>query len=136
MLGPCENALFQKFKMVPSMKVKYKESEQSEAAFQEIVSENKAKNLENFLGRPVKRVEYLEDDLAKVREAWDVVHGRANESRSDGLHKVERNLDAGLMSILDEAPEQPKEVKASVTKQPDGGEVRSFDDILAEVDSI
>lgn len=136
MLGPCENAMFQKYKMVPSMKVKWKEAPEQ---FQEIVSENKAKNIENFLGRPVKRTEYLMDDLDKVREAWKVANGQEDESASDGLETVERGLDAGLANLLDEAPEQPKEVKVSTnsngaTKVETNNEAVDLEDLLADLD--
>lgn len=138
MLGPCENALFQKYKMVPSLKVKWKET-MSQEEFVELASENKAKNLENFLGRPVKRVEYLEDDLAKVREAWKVANGHSGEKANDSFAGVERNLDAGLANLLDEVPEQPKEAKVTVNSNGSGKVetdkgAAAFDDLLAELD--
>lgn len=131
-LGPCENKLFQKFKIIASTQVKKNESDATQSAFAEITEENQAKDLENFLGRPVKKKEYLEDDLEKVRAGWRVANGQANESANDGLAKAERGgLDAGLASLLDEPKvEAPKPVvtEAKVASAP--AEAQSFDDIL------
>lgn len=127
-LGPCENKLFQKFKMIHSNQVKWRESEATQAQFQEITSENRAKDLEKFLGRSVKK-DWLEDDLDKVRVRWKVAHGQANETANDGLAVVERpNLDAGLANLLDEDPTPQREVKQ--TKREDAA---NFDDILNSI---
>lgn len=103
-LGPCENKMFQKFKIIASPQVKWKESEATKETFQEIIEENKAKDLDYFLGRPVKKKEYLLDDLDKVRNKWRQLRGGANETNSDNLVGAERNLDAGLSGLLDTTP--------------------------------
>lgn len=133
-LGPCENKMFQKFKIISSAQVKWMESEQSQAAFQDITEENRAKDLEKFLGRSTKK-DWLEDDLDKVRSAWRVANGQANEVANDGLASAEPNLGAGLANLLDEATEQPKTVTVSNTPAvKDESDAKSFDDILAELD--
>jgi hypothetical protein len=117
-LGPCENKLFQKYKMISSTQVKKDESEASQKAFEEITSENQAKDLENFLGRPVKKREYLEDDLDKVRTRWRIVNGQSNETNSDNQVGAERNLDAGLDKLLDN-DSKPEAYTPSATKVED-----------------
>lgn len=106
-LGPCENQLFQKYKIIPSSMVK---KDENQDLFDEIIEENKVEDLEPFLGRVVKKVEYLEDDLDKIRARWRVVNGQASETNSDNLVGAERNLDAGLEGLLD------NDTKASATK--------------------
>lgn len=103
-LGPCENKMFQKFKMISSPQVKWKETEASQEAFKEIIADNQAKDLDFFLGRPVKKTEYLLDDLDKVRRNWRIVNGQAMETNADNLVGAERNLDAGLSNLLDTTP--------------------------------
>jgi len=138
-LGPCENKLFQKFKMVHSGNVKWMESEATQEQFKEIIAENRAKDLEKFLGRSTKK-DWLEDDLDKVRARWRVANGQANEVANDGLAGAEQgNLGAGLANLLDEAPEQPKVATVTtapvVTESaPSTSEAKSFDDILAELE--
>jgi hypothetical protein len=100
-LGPCENQVFQKYKIISSSNVKKDESERNQELFDEITEENKVADLEPFLGRVVKKVEYLEDDLDKIRARWRVVNGQASETNSDNLVGAERNLDAGLEGLLD-----------------------------------
>lgn len=129
-LGPCENKLFQKYKMLPSMQVKVNESEASQAAFNEIIEDNKAKDLEKFLGRSTKK-DWLEDDLDKVRAAWRTANGQASETRSDNLAGVERNLDAGLANLLDD---ESKAAPVKAENKPPR-ETASFDDILADLDN-
>jgi len=107
-LGPCENKMFQKFKMISSPQVKWKESDATKEAFKEIVADNQAQDLDYFLGRPVKKVEYLLDDLDKVRRNWRVVNGQVGETSNDNLAGVERNLDAGLSNLLDTPKETPR----------------------------
>lgn len=127
-LGPCENKLFQKFKMISSPMVKWQESDATRSQFEDIVSENRAKDLEKFLGRSTKK-EWLEDDLDKVRNKWRTVNGQKYEKANDGLAVAERNLDAGLANLLDE--ETPKAASTPVKK--DSGPV-NFDDLLNGID--
>jgi hypothetical protein len=131
-LGPCENKLFQKFKMISSGQVKWRESEQTKAQFQDITEENRAKDLEKFLGRSTKK-DWLEDDLDKVRNKWRVANGQKGEKADDGLVNAERSLDAGLSNLLDE---EPKAAKVESYKEPakSTSEIPSFDDILDSLD--
>lgn len=132
-LGPCENKLYQKFKMVHSGNVKWRESEATQKQFEEITSENKAKDLEKFLGRSTKK-DWLEDDLDKVRARWRVASGQANEVANDGLQNAERGgLDAGLSNLLDE-PKASEPVIVSTPAVNSNGEAKSFDDILATLE--
>lgn len=103
-LGPCENKMYQKFKIISSPQVKWQESEATKATFQEVTEENKAEDLDYFLGRPVKKTEYLQDDLDKVRNKWRQMRGQSGESNNDSLAGAERNLDAGLNNLLDTTP--------------------------------
>jgi hypothetical protein len=102
-IGPCENKMFQKFKMVHSNQVKWKEAEEQ---FQEIIADNKAKDLTKFLGRTTKK-DWMEDDLDKVRTAWNIVNGIKGEKSNDNLVGAERDLDAGLSGLLDEPKAAP-----------------------------
>lgn len=127
-LGPCENKMFQKFKIISSPLVKWKENEE---LFNEITEENKAEDLEFFLGRPVKKKEYLLDDLDKVRATWRKMRGEANETASDNLVGAERNLDAGLANIIDTVPTPAtSEVNLTNTKK------KSDEEEAADLESL
>jgi hypothetical protein len=116
-LGPCENQMFQKYKIIASTQVKHSESEATEAAFAEIIEENKAPSLDPYLGRVVKKLEYLEDDLDKVRTKWRQARGLSNEGNNDNLVGAERNLDAGLAGLLDD--DTKTEAPKPAVKTPD-----------------
>jgi hypothetical protein len=107
-LGPCENAMFQKYKIIASTQVKHSESDATEKQFAEIIEENKAPSLDPYLGRVVKKLEYLEDDLDKVRTKWRQASGQGAETNSDNLVGAERNLDAGLADLGADILEAPK----------------------------
>lgn len=129
-VGPCENKLFQKFKMIHSNQVKWRESENIQAQFQEITSENRAKDLEKFLGRSVKK-DWLEDDLDKVRTRWKVAHGQSNETANDGLSVMESpSLDAGLANLLNDDPAPVRQETKSVQRDT----VPDWDDLLNKID--
>jgi hypothetical protein len=132
-LGPCENKMFQKFKMIHSNQVKWKESEQTKAQFEEITSENKAKDLEKFLGRSTKK-DWLEDDIDKVKTRWRQANGQKDEKSDDGLANAERNLDAGLANLLDNEPAAKPVVTQAPATKANSTEPASFDDILASLD--
>lgn len=133
-LGPCEHKPFQKFKIIHSNQVKWRESEATMAAFDEIIKENRAKDLEKFLGRPTRK-EWLEDDLDKVRARWKAAHGQSNEVANDGLASAERlTLDAGLANLLDEQPGTPTDVTVSAPRKTvTATEASSFDDLLEQL---
>lgn len=118
-LGPCENKMFQKFKIISSPQVKWQESETTKSTFQEVIEENRAEDLDFFLGRPVKKKEYLEDDLDKVRRNWRTVRGNSNETSSDNLVGAERNLDAGLSGLLDTNDAKPAVAQVQSDKLPE-----------------
>ncbi len=142
-LGPCENKMFQKFKIISSGQVKWQESDASKTSFEEIIEENRAPDLEKFLGRSTKK-EWIEDDLDKVRAAWRVANGQANEVANDGLASAERGtLDAGLNNLLDSDPwadslpansTKAAPAKADTPATNKASEPESFDDILASLD--
>jgi hypothetical protein len=133
-LGPCENKLFQKFKMVHSNQVKWKENDNSKAQFEDIIAENQAKDLSKFLGRTTKK-DWMEDDLDKVRSRWRVANGLKGEKSNDGLSSAERDLDAGLAGLLDDSPKAtPTESKPAVQSAgtDDDGPV-DFDKLLNDL---
>jgi hypothetical protein len=131
-LGPCENKMFQKFKIISSGQVKWQESEATKSTFAEIIEENKAEDLDFFLGRPVKKVEYLLDDLDKVRRNWRIINGVNTETNADNLVGAERNLDAGLSNLLDTKPE-PATAKVELsadTPKKDKEDAVNLEDLL------
>lgn len=125
-LGPCENKLFQKFKMIHSNQVAWKASDESQRAFESIIEENRAKDLMKFIGRSTKK-DWLGDDLDKVRTRWKVVNGNSGETAKDEM--PERNLDAGLANLIDE-PAQTAPVVSS-TETPKKNEPADLDELLA-----
>lgn len=129
-LGPCENKMFQKFKIIASTQVKWQESDATQETFAEIIEENKAEDLDYFLGRPVKKKEYLLDDLDKVRTGWRKLRGNANETASDNLAGVERNLDAGLNSLLETPKPATAEVKMEKSSTKKDDEAVDLEDLL------
>jgi len=137
-LGPCENKMFQKFKMIHSNQVAWKASEATKAQFEEIIAENRVKDLSKFLGRSTKK-EWLGDDLDKVRTRWKAANGQSGETANDGLAGTERGgLDAGLAGLLD-GPATPEvstpsstSNSAPVTADVSDGPV-DFDDLLKDL---
>lgn len=134
-LGPCENATFQKFKIIPGQKAAWKANDATRARFQEAVANNRSKDLYRYIGRKMS-AEFIEDKIDDIRRKWAQAKGQANETSADGYAVAERDLDAGLQNLLDEVPEQ-KEVKSAsattntVTTSTGAG---TFDDILAELE--
>lgn len=128
-LGPCENKLFQKYKIISSPLVKWKESEATKGQFQEIIEENKAKDIRNFIGRVMKK-EWMADEIVKVKKGWQQANGQNGETANDGLALAEPNLDAGLQNILNDTPEEaPKQNTPTQENKKDSGPV-DFDDLL------
>ena len=132
-LGPCENKMYQKFKMVHSSQVKWREAEEQ---FQEIIAENKVKDISKFLGRTTKK-DWLEDDLDKVRARWRVANGQKDESPNDTLAGAERDLDAGLAGLLDDDSKPSAKADNSTPAvqsagSDDDGPV-DFDKLLADI---
>lgn len=127
-LGPCENKLFQKYKMIHSSQVAWKQSDATRATFQATIEDERAKDLTTFLGRNTKK-EWLEDDLDKVRNRWKTVNGRQGETAADGLAEAEPSLDAGLENLLNEDV-QPKSNESPAPKA-SSGSTPNFDDLLS-----
>lgn len=98
-LGPCENKLFQKYKIIASPMVKWKETEATRAQFQEIIQDNRAKDIRNFIGRPMKK-DWMADEIVKVKKGWQQANGQQGETANDGLASAEKDLDAGLGNLL------------------------------------
>lgn len=111
-LGPCENKLFQKYKIIASPMVKWKESEATRASFQEIIEENRAKDIRNFIGR-VMRKDWMPDEVAKVKKGWKQANGQQGETANDGLAGAEKDLDAGLGSLVNELDQPATQVETS-----------------------
>jgi len=127
----CENKMYQNFKMIHSNQVKWKESPETEAQFEDIIAENKAKDITKFLGRSTRK-DWLEDDLDKVRARWRVANGEKGEKLDDDLVGAERNLDAGLANLLDDT--KPVDSKPAVQSagSDDDGPV-DFDKLLNDL---
>jgi hypothetical protein len=106
-LGPCENKLFQKYKMISSSNVKAKENEAYWETLQEITAENKAPDLRRFLGRVAKK-DWIEDQIVQVKRIWAQANGQKSNSSADGLASAEPNFDAGLKDILNTTPSASK----------------------------
>lgn len=135
LLGPCENAMYQKFKIIPSGKAAWKGSANSKQRFEEAVAANQSKDLYRYIGRKMGK-DFMEDKVDEVRRKWTQAKGQSGETASDGLVVAERDLGAELQGILDETPEQPKVTTSAPvrsTSSDDSGP-KSFDDILADLD--
>lgn len=130
-LGPCENKMFQKYKMIASTQVKKNESEASQESFAEIVADNKVDNLESFLGRPMKK-DWMDDKIVEVKKRWSQANGLKDETSGDGLVSAEPNLDAGLSGLLDSTPASVKPVAQSNAGKSDSSPV-DFDDLLKDL---
>lgn len=132
----CENKLFQNFKMIPSIQVKWQESDATRGQFESIVEDNRAKDLTKFLGRTTRK-EWLADDIDKVKTKWRQANGLKDERADDGFASAERNLDAGLAGLLDNEPAPVRTAPAASTtanSTSSNAEAASFDDILASLD--
>jgi hypothetical protein len=131
-LGPCENKLFQKFKILPG-KSSWMENEDSTRQFKEIIAENKAKDIKKFLGRSTNK-SWLQDDLNKVTTKWKIANGQKNETANDGLAVAEPSLDAGLAGLLDTKVDLPKATESksyeNKTTSDSNNEPVDFDELL------
>lgn len=130
-LGPCENKGYQKFKMISSPMVKWKESESTQENFKEIIADNKVKDLIPFIGRQMDK-SWMQDKIDEVKAAWRVANNIKGETANDGLAVAERNPNAGLDNIL----ESPKKEAAPATESKRNGsddEAVDLDDLLANL---
>lgn len=131
-LGPCENAMFQKFKIIAGQKTAWQASEGTQQRFNEATS--RAKDLYRYIGRKMSK-EFIEDKVDEVRRKWAQAKGQSGETASDGFVSAERNLDAGLDDLLKDDP-KPVAVSASKGSPADssGNDAVFLDDILASLD--
>lgn len=134
-LGPCENSIFQKFKIIAGQKTAWQSNDATRQRFQEAVSANKSKDLYRYIGRKMSK-EFIEDKVDEVRRKWAQAKNQSGESANDGLAGAERNFDAGLANLLDETPTAPKQTESTPARNSDNPEFgsKSFEDILADIE--
>lgn len=105
MLGPCEDATFQKFDMKPSMKAEWLADEERKARTVETFRENQTPDLSAMCARK-GTVSYIEDDLKKVADRWRVVQGQGStpsyETEIVGLGAGSASVESLLSSAANE----------------------------------
>ncbi len=131
-LGPCENPLFQKFKIIAGQKVAYQANDSTVARFEQAVSANQSKDLYRYIGRKMGK-DFMTDKVDEVRRKWAQSKGQSDETSADGL--PEPNLDAGISNLLDNNDPWAEAMKTNSDKAKSGNvEPDNFDDILAKLD--
>jgi hypothetical protein len=137
LLGPCENPMFQKFKILPGGKTAWKSNDNTKSRFEETVAANKSKDLYRYIGRKMSK-DFMADKVDEVRRKWAQAKGQANETASDGLAVAERDLNAGLANLLDEPKATPKaettRTESTSFTESKADSPDSFDDILASLE--
>lgn len=125
LLGPCENPMYQKYKILPG-KSAWKAKPETRSRFESSVEANRCKDLYRYIGRKMGR-DFIDDKVADVRRKWNQANNTTGEVANDGLASVERNtLDAGLSSLL----EEPKTEVQKPARQEPTANLQDYDDIL------
>ena len=128
-LGPCENVVFQKFKIIAGQKTGWQANESTRQRFEENVASNRSKDLYRYIGRKMGK-DFIEDKVDEVKRKWAQAKGQSGESSSDGLIGAERNLDAGLNGLLDKEDPWAKPMADAEKNSNKREEAVSFDDLL------
>lgn len=135
-LGPCENAMFQKFKIIAGQKTAWQTSDASKQRFEDSVASNKSKDLYRYIGRKMSS-EFIVDKIDEVRRKWAQAKGQSGETANDGFVSAERNLDAGLEDLLKDDSKPVTQTQSSSKGSPSdssGNEAVDLDDLLASLD--
>jgi hypothetical protein len=134
LLGPCDNAMFQLFNILPSRKVGWKELGKTEDEFHALVESNKSKDLYYYIGRKMSK-EAMQDKVDEIVSKTRQAHGLSGETAADDLAGTD-NLDAGLEGLLsnDEPKAKPEAYKApAASDAPQAANVDDFEDILNQL---
>jgi hypothetical protein len=101
-IGPCENAMFQKFKIIKGSKTAWEATDATRARFEEAIASNESKDLFRYIGRKMDK-DFIEDKIDEVKRKWKQANGQSGETSSDNLNGVERHdLNTGLANLLDD----------------------------------
>lgn len=99
LLGPCENALFQKFEINISAKAEWLVTPERKQFAVETYRNNQAEDLTTFCGRVSDRKD-MEESLHRVSSRWDLVRGISSDGDSSSSGDV---LTEGLESLLNQS---------------------------------
>lgn len=132
LLGPCENATFQKFNILHSAKVAWKQLGVSQEQFDTLTQASQSKDLYFYIGRKMG-AETMRDKIDEIVIKTRQANGLSGESASDDLAGAE-NLDAGLAGILDDVAPAPV-AAARVDSTPAAADMDGdFDEILKSLE--
>jgi hypothetical protein len=106
-LGPCTNDTFQKFEISISAKAEWTVDKARQLLTAQTFKENQIEDLSIACGAK-KELRWIEDDLSKINEAWDII----NESEKAGDSTV-GTLDEGIDDILNGSSEAKTSEKTS-----------------------
>jgi hypothetical protein len=98
-LGPCTNETFQQFDMNVQPKAAWLQSDADRLLTAESFKNNQIDDLAIACGSKKER-KWIDEDIAKIREAWTVVSGAPAEAANDAA--ISASLDKDLNSLLDE----------------------------------
>lgn len=127
MLGPCTNAMFQKFEINVGAKAAWLEDDKRKALTIETFKENQIEDLTVACGSKKDR-KWIDEDLTKIREAWAQVNGAEADASAAGDSS---SLDADLSSLLDDpAPATQTAKKEEKAEEPVSDD--SLDDLLGD----
>ena len=144
-LGPCENAGFQKYDIIPGGSCQWGATDERKAQTRQIVSNGRAEDLTPLLGRRVSDQE-IRATVNDLVQAWNVAFGL---SGSGQMPVEDRRMDNDLSGMLtddfDEKPAPAKKVeevpsedppfereKVSANSAPAGG-IEDLDDLLSGI---
>ena len=126
LLGPCTNETFQKFEINVGASAEWLENDERKQVTAETFRNQQIPDLSIACGSK-KEKRWIEEDLAKIREAWGIVEGRSTDTGQGQVSNTELSED--LAALLDNPPaaEEPAPAAAPATAAP----VEDLDDLLA-----
>lgn len=128
-LGPCENKMYQKYKIIAGQKTAWLANDATKARFEEAVANNKAKDIYSYIGRKMSS-DFISDKIDEVKRNWSRAKGQSGETSNDNLAGVERDLDAGLSNILESTPTKPAAYTPPATTSNNSDDTPDFEELL------
>lgn len=106
-LGPCVNENFQQFDISVGSKAEWLQDTERKAIVKTIFAENQIPDLSIAAGSR-KELRWIEDDLARISEAWSIINGAQGPATS--LEEDLESLSAGFAPVADEKPSTDEDI--------------------------
>lgn len=140
-LGPCENAGFQKYEIIPGGSCQWGTTEERKSQTRQIVANGRSDDLSPLLGRRVSEAE-IRGVVNDLVQSWNVAFGL---NGSGAMPIEDRNVDNDLSNVLTEDSEttdffgsddkpKPEKEMVSANSVPDKSEgIEDLDDLLSGI---